>query len=237
MEADFYQKARQWYGTIYVSPACDRIKYFFLLILTVLCILQSIDVIKIANQKLKHKDSHILFVNHQETDSYIKINKIHFTKNYTLGLLELVVKKYVLNMETLTYQRNDNGMAAVQDKAIVIKNLSSSNVYKKYMEQSYENEDGDISLSILKLQKTVTIEKVEFLYGNLSIAERFYSLLFDIIPKGARVYFTTETTNKENKKQNVVATVFFSFHLDNEKQANSVIDFKVNDYFTEKINA
>ena len=98
MEADFYQKARQWYGTIYVSPACDRIKYFFLLILTVLCILQSIDVIKIANQKLKHKDSHILFVNHQETDSYIKINKIHFTKNYTLGLLELVVKKYVLNM-------------------------------------------------------------------------------------------------------------------------------------------
>lgn len=239
MKADFYLKARKWYNTIYVNPASERLVYFVLFFISTLCIIQSIAVIKTMHLNKKHKSTYVLVMDHKYKDDYIKVSRIPtFDKNdQFLNFLELIVRKYVINMESLEYGDEKNGTDAIRDKAVIIKNLSGKNVYDDYMSSSYRDYDSDMSFVALKLQKIVSIRKIEFLYKNTNFIEKLYSFFsYNEVPKGAKVYFTIETTSERIKKRNMVAIIHFDFYFNSngENKKISTIDFKVNDYYVEK---
>ena len=187
----------------------------------------------------KYKSTYVLIMDHKYKDDYIKISRIPaFSKNNQfLNFLEVIIRKYVINMESLEYSNEKTGTDAIRDKAVIIKNLSGQNVYDNYMSSSCCEDDSDMSFAALKLQKTVSIRKIEFLYKNTNFIEKLYSFFsYNEVPKGAKVYFTTETTSERSKKQNMVATIHFDFYFNSngEIKKTSTIDFKVNDYYVEK---
>lgn len=175
--------------------------------------------------------------NHSNKDDMIKVTRASEYSHQSLNLLKFIIEKYVLNMETLQYDSTNTSSDAIKNKITIIKNLSRKDVYNNYIKNSYNSENGDISLAILKLKKIATIEKIEFIYDNLNIIEKFYSqLACPTTPKGAKVYFSSETTSEKNKKQYFVATLFFSFYIASQKKVNSTVEFKVNDYSVKMIN-
>ena len=234
MEADFYIKARKWYNSLYVNPASERIVYFILLSISLFSLYQSIEVVKNIVKSKNYKNTYVLLMEHKDEDSYIKVNHLTSSEDQILSLIKLIINKYVVNMESFQYDSDDNVSNVIQNKSLVIKNLSGKDVYEKYMENSYTEEDGDLSLLVLKLKKIATIQKIEFLYEDLNIFEKFYATMSsNLTPNGAKVYFTRETTDERNKKKNLIATMKFNFYIDSSRQANSRIEFKVNDYYVE----
>ncbi len=236
MNNDFYLKARRWYNTVYVNPASERFVYFIIFIISLLCLIQSFLIIDEIYVNNKRRNTYIMLMEHKVSDDYLKVSKIQTSskKSHLISFLELVLKKYVTNMESLVYDENKKGIDVINDKSLIIKNLSGQNVYDNYISSSCCEEGSDISLTILKIQKTITINKIEFLYEDISFLEKIYSSISsNKIPKGAKVYFTTETTNEKSKKQNMIATVHFSFYFNPTEKEKSTIDFKVNDYYTE----
>ena len=237
MDRDFYKDARKWYNTVYVNPASERLMYFAIFVISCACLYQCFGIIKRTKEIKDFKHTYVIFTNNKEKDSFIKVRQISSQKDQVISLLEEIITRYVVNMETLTYKSSQSGIDAIRSKTIKIKNLSGKEVYDKYVENTYKNENGDMSLSILKLQKTSVVKKIEFLYEDINMFEKIYSSLLSVnIPKGAKVYFSTETTDEKQKKENFIATMNFSFYIDPARKAKTVIDFKVNDYYVEKDN-
>ena len=238
METEYFKKARKWYNTLYVEAASERIIYFLLLLLVCCCIKTAFNVISIIEQYKQHQDTYILFTDNHRADEQIKISKMPLSADNTTSLLTFMLSKYVLNMETLNYNtKEQTGMAAIENKITIIKNLSSKHVYQKYLEAAYKDNLGDISLAMLKKKKIATIEKIDFIYENLNIVEKIKSYLSSsLLPQGAKVFFSIETTDETNKKKHFVATISFSYYTKSDKKFGSKIDFKVNDYYTEKVD-
>ena len=235
VEKDYYNKAREWYNSIYVNPASERLVYFVILFLSLICLFKVSFLIKTIYDSKHIKRTYVLIMNHKDNDSYIKINHTSFSGNKFLGFLELIINRYVTNRESLMFDDNKSGTDAIKDKSIIIKNLSNHDVYNNYINNSCCNEDSDMSLGILKIQKIAKVDNIEFLYEKINIFEKIYShIALNRIPKGAKVYFSTETTDEKSKTQHMVATIYFSFSFSKNSEGNEIIDFKVNDYYTEK---
>lgn len=220
---------------MYVEPASYRVGYFIIFVISVLCLYQALSLIRMISELNAQKKTYVFFLDNKTKDDYVVVNKISSTGNKVFGLLEKMIEKYVINMESLVYSDDDGGMRAINDKSIIIKNLSSKNVYDDYMANSGNGDNSDVFLAVLKIKKTATIDKIEFVYGDLNILQKFNSMFFtEKQPKSAKVYFTTETTQKQNKKHHFVATMYFDFSFNsNYGDKKSNIDFKVNDYYVE----
>ena len=238
MEEEYFTKARKWYNTLYVEVASERIIYCTLLLLVCFCLKTTFDVIGVIEKYKQHQDTYILFTDNHREDERIKISKMPLSKDNTTSILTFMLSKYVLNMETLDYDaKKQTGASAIENKIKIIKNLSSEHVYQKYLESAYKDDIGDISLAMLKKKKIATIEKIDFIYENLNIVEKIQSYISaSLLPQGAKVFFSIETTDEKNKKQHFVATISFSYYAKNDKQFGSKIEFKVNDYYTEKVD-
>ena len=239
MKADFYLRARRWYNTIYVSPASERFIYSIIFIISLSCLMQAFLIINNIRINNKQKNTYVVIMDHKNKDDYIKVSRITSTsKNHLLSFLNVILRKYVINMESLIYDENKKGMDAIRDKSLIIKNLSGQNVYNNYISSSCCEEGSDISLAILNIKKTVTVNKIKFIYEDVNVFEKIYSSISsNKIPKGAKIYFTTETTDEKSKKQHMVATVHFSFYFNLEEKEKAVIDFKVNDYYVDIDNS
>ena len=234
MEEKFYKEAKKWYNTLYVNPASERLIYFLLCVISIFCLYQALQTIKIIKNYKNYKNTYVLLMNHKNNDMNIIINKMPPSNDQNLSLLKLYIEKYVNNYENLIYEIDSSGIDAINRKSIIIKNLSGKDVYDKYISNLYDS-NGDMTLAVLHQKKTISIKKIDFIYDNLNILEKFYSkILSTSTPKGAKVYFSAETTGKKNKKQDFVANISFNFHIDPERKSNTVIDFKVNDYYLEK---
>lgn len=222
---------------MYVDCASERIIYFLLLVLTIFSLYYSYNLISEVKQKRDKVDTYVLLMEHKDPDSIVQVQQLPDAKNQTISLMELLITKYVQNYESLQYDKDKmNYTDVLQDKAVVIKNLSSKNVYDDYMKNAYNAEYGDFSLALLKQQKTINIEKIEFIYENTNIVEKIYKSITSVnTPHIAKVYFSTETTSENSLKERYVATIHFNFYLDVEKKANSKIEFNVNNYYKEKI--
>ena len=220
---------------MYVEPASERISYFIIFVISILCLYQSFSLIQMISELNAQKKTYVFFVDNKTKDDHVVVNKIYSKGNKVFGLLEKMIEKYVINMESLVYSDDDGGMQAINDKSIIIKNLSSKNVYDNYMANSGHGDDSDVFLAVLKIKKTAIIDKIDFVYGDLNILQKLNSMFFtEKQPKSAKIYFTTETTQKQNKKHHFVATMYFDFSFNNnysDKKSN--IDFKVNDYYVE----
>ena len=237
MDAEYYSNARKWYNTMYVDCASERIVYFVLLIVSLISVFFAYDLIDIISKQKAKVETYVLLMEHKDADSIVQAYQLPEAQDSTLSLLEFVVRKYITNYEQLKYDSNEiSGTDALQEKTIIIRNLSGNDVYNNYMTSAYASEDSDMSLALLKQQRVVNIEKVEFLYDNLNILEKVYnSLSSNITPHNAKVYFSTETTSENSIKKNYVANIGFSFYIDKEKKANSKVEFKVNSYYKELI--
>jgi len=234
VDSEFYKKARSWYNTIYVNPANERIVYFVIFVISFFCLYQAFGVMNMIKANKNKRNTYILLMEHKDPDSFIKVSQFAPNKDQVISLLEVILIKYVLNMETLKYSNDETGMDAITKKSLIIKNLSGKEVYDNYIANTYKD-DGDMTLSILKLQKTAKIRGIRFIYEDTNFIEKIYSnILSTNIPNAAKVYFTTETTDEKQKKQNFVATINFNFYIDSDRKANSAIEFKVNDYYVEK---
>ena len=237
MEEKFYKEAKKWYNTLYVNPASERLIYFVICLISIFCLYQAYQTIKIIKNYKSYKNTYVLLMNHKNKDMHIVINKMPPSSDQNLSLLKIYIEKYVYNYENLIYEIDNSGIDAINDKSVIIKNLSGKDVYDKYISNLY-NENGDMTLAVLHQKKMISIKKIDFIYDNLNILEKFHSkILSTVTPRGAKVYFTSETTGEKNKKQNFVATMSFNFHIDTERKYNTTIDFKVNDYYIEKYNA
>lgn len=236
MDEEYYRKARKWYNEIYVKCASERIKYFLIIVLAVICFCNAYSIIDIVNQQKQQQHTYIIFTNTKKDGEEIKITKLSKKDNNKLLLLELMIRKYIINMESLLYDtKTQNGSQAIQKKIKIIKNLSDNNVYEDYINNSYKDDHSDLSLTILKQQKIAKIDKIEYIYNNLNIFDKVYKLVSNnYIPNGARVYFSTETTAENSKKHNHIATILFTFNISNKK-ANQKIDFNVNNYYVENV--
>jgi len=120
-------------------------------------------------------------------------------------------------------------------KASIVKNLSTTDVFDKYMHDASTDADGDFSLSLLKLQRETKIEKIEFIYDKLNIYEKIYaSISGSKAPIGAKVYLTNSVNSNLYPERHLLITMFFSYHIDAKKRANTRVEFKVNDYIKEE---
>ena len=237
MEGDFFKKALRWYNTIYISPACERLTYFLLLAVSLFCLYFSISTISIVRKVKSFKNTYILLVNHKDSESNIRVNKIEGGEDKKIGLLRFALSKYVVNFFSLKHSHDETAMQALKKKMIVIQNLSSIDVYNKYLANNYvqEGDNGDMQLAIFGKNKVAEIEDIEFFYEERDIFSNLYnSIIGDDTPIGAKVYFSTETTDERNKKQNFVATILFTFFSRKDANGDSNIEFKVNDIQLQK---
>lgn len=237
MEEVYYKKARKWYNDIYVKSASERIRYLIIVIISSLCLYQAYNLISIVQQNKKKINTYIIFTKSKKHHEHTKIKTIDTnTKDITLSLLDILITKYVLNMETLVYDKNtQNATQQVEKKTIIIKNLSNNEVYENYIKNSYNNEDSDLSLTVLKEQKIAKIDKIDYIYDNLNIFDKIYNFLASYQhPIGANVYFTSQTTINNSKKKHYVARMFFTLNTINNKM-NSKIDFNVTNYSVKEI--
>ena len=236
MDAEYYKKARKWYNTVYVDGASDRVVYFVIFLISCFSLYYSYQLISIVKKNKSFKNTFIILLEHKDKESVIVAKQLPPSNDQVLSLIELMLNKYVINLETLQYDSSsETPMEAIEKKTKIIKHLSGNDVYHKYMSSLYSNDNGDMSLAILKLKKTIKIKKIEFIYDNMNIFEKIYSQVLSLsLPRMARVYFEQETTREKDKKQNLVATISYNFYIDSGKKENSLIEFKVNDYYVEK---
>ncbi len=233
----YYKKARKWYNDIYVKSASERISYLIIVIISAICLYQAYNLISIVKQNKKKINTYIIFTKSKKQNEYTKIKTIETnTKDVTLAILDILITKYVLNMETLVYDKNtENATQQIEKKTIVIKNLSNNEVYENYIKNSYNNEDSDLSLIVLKEQKIAKIDKIDYIYDNLNIFDKIYNCLASYCqPIGANVYFTTQTTINNSKKKHYMARIFFTLNKINNK-INSKIDFNITHYSVKEI--
>lgn len=237
MDAEYYSNARKWYNTMYVDCASERIVYFLLLVLTTICVWYSYNLIDIITQRKAKVETYVLLMDHKDPESMVQVQQLPDADNQDLSLLELLIQRYVINYESLNYnEKETSGTDALQEKAIIVRNLSGKDVYDNYMKNAYSGDDSDMSLALLKQQKIATIDKIEFIYDEMNIVEKIYnSISGSVIPHSAKVYFSTETTSENSTIKKYVATMNFNFFVDPEKKVNSKIEFKVNDYYKELI--
>ena len=232
MDISFYKTARKWYNAIYVNPVNERLYYFLIVVISLICLYFSVLLCKGFFEIKDMKNTYVIFTKHNTKDTSINVTKLHSNKNSYISLLKKIIEKYVINMESLMYSGNMTGMDAIHKKSVIIKNLSSKNVYDNYMGNSTVD-GGDVSLAVLKIQKTATIDDIELIYEDVDVFKKFYSkFFFEKKPKGAMVHFTSETTEKGNKKKHYVAVMYFDYLFDIKfGSSESSIDFKVNDYY------
>ncbi len=238
MDASYYDNARKWYNAIYVKVASERVIYFVILLISIICFYYTIRIaVSIYDDNIR-RNTYIAMTNHRKKDNVTMVSRVpNYFGNKSLNLLRLMIEKYVENIETLQYSSDETGSSAIKNKMIVIKNLSGKEVYDNYVNSSYSSEYGDTSLAILKLRKIATVERIDFIYDDLNVVEKIYSKFSrQVIPRGAKVYFSSEITNETSKKKNFVATLFFKFRTESQRKVNSTIEFKVTDYSVEEIS-
>ncbi|GEM_PF-5405648 len=237
MEGDFFKKALRWYNTIYVSPACERLMYFLLLVVSLFCLYFSVSTIGIVRKAKNYKNTYILLVNHKDNESSIKVSKLVGQEDKKIGILRFMLSKYVVNFFSLTHNSEENAMQSLKKKMSLIQNLSGLEVYNRYLANDYvpEGDTGDVQLAIYGTKKVATIKNIEFFYETRDIFSKFYnSIIGDETPIGANVSFSTETTDEHNKKQDFVATILFTFFIRKDQNGDSNIEFKVNDIQLQK---
>ena len=237
MESDFFKKALKWYNTVYISPASERLMYFLLLAISLFCLYFSVSTIGIVRKVKSFKNTYILLVNHKDNESNIRVNKIEGGEDKKIGLLRFAISKYVVNFFSLTHTHEESAMQALKKKMILIQNLSSVEVYNKYLANNYvpEGDSGDVQLAIFGKSKVATIDAVDFFYEERDIFSNFYnSIIGDDTPIGAKIHFSTETTDERNKKQSFVATILFTYFSRKDANGDSNIEFKVNDIQLQK---
>ena len=239
MDNEYYQNARKWYNTIYVNGASERVIYFVLLSISVLCLWYSFSVIEMIKKQKEKVNTYVIFVNKKNKNRTTKVSTLNSATNSSMGILDLLVRKYVINMESLTYGNglNNDSSNIMQRKTTIIKNLSSNNVYNYYLKNINKAEDSDLSLLTLKRQKIVNINRIEYIYEDQNIITELYNFISSSRrPIGANVFFTTETTDGLSVKKAYKATMLFTFFEDPEKTAGKRINFLVNDYYKEAIS-
>ena len=237
MNDAYYDNARKWYNTMYVDCASERFSYLLILVLACLCFWRTfiiIDSVKASKAAVEH---YVIFVDHKDKkNTYIKVTPMQDTKDQSLGVLRLMIERYVMNHESFKYEaKKQQPMDAMRLKASIVKNLSTTDVFDKYMHDASTDEDGDLSLSLLKLQRETKIEKIEFIYEKLNIYERIYaSISGSKTPIGAKVYVTNSVNSQLYPEKHLIVTMFFNYHIDAKKRANTRVEFKINDYVKEE---
>ena len=221
---------------MYVDCASERFSYLLIFALACLCFWRAfviIDSVKASKAAVEH---YVIFVDHKDKkNTYIKVTPMQDTKDQSLGVLRLMIKRYVMNYESFKYEKKQQPMDAMRLKASIVKNLSTTDVFEKYMHDASTNEDGDLSLSLLKLQRETKIEKIEFIYEKLNIYEKIYaSISGSKTPIGAKVYLTNSVSSKLYPEKHLIITMFFNYHIDAKKRANTRVEFKINDYIKEE---
>lgn len=237
MDEIYYKKARKWYNDVYVKSASERIRYLLIVILSFLCLYQAYNLIDIVKQNKQKINTYIIFTKSKKNNEHTNIKTIDTnTKDATLAILDILITKYVINMESLIYDKNAlNTTQQIEKKSIIIKNLSNNDVYENYIKNSYSSEDSDLSLIILKEQKIAKIYKIDYIYDNLNIFDKIYNLIGSYCrPIGANVYFTSQTTINNSKKKYYVAKIFFTLNKSGNKR-NTKIDFNVTNYSVKEI--
>ena len=180
-------------------------------------------------------EHYIIFIDHKDKkNTYAKVSEMQDVKDQSLGVLRILIDRYVMNHESFKYEKRQQPMDTMRLKASIVKNLSTTDVFDKYMHDASNDNDGDFSLSLLKLQRETKIEKIEFIYDNLNIYEKIYSAISAKMPIGAKVYLTNSVNSKLYPEKHLVITMFFSYHIDAKKRANTRVEFKVNDYIKEE---
>ena len=234
MNDAYYDNARKWYNTMFVDCASERFSYLLILVLAGVCFWRAfiiIDSVKASKAAVEH---YVIFVDHKDKkNTYIKVTPMQ-EKDQSLGVLRILIERYVMNHESFKYEKKQQPMDKMKLKASVVKNLSTTDVFDKYMHDASTDDDGDFSLSLLKLQRDTKIEKIEFIYDKLNIYEKIYaSISGSKVPVGAKVYLTNSVNSKLYPEKHLVITMFFNYHIDAKKRANTRVEFKVNDYVKE----
>ena len=221
---------------MFVDCASERFSYLLILVLAGLCFWRAyviIDSVKASKAAVEH---YIIFIDHKDKkNTYVKVSEMQ-DKDQSLGVLRILIERYVMNHERFKYEaKKQQPMDAMRLKASIVKNLSTTDVFDKYMHDASTDEDGDLSLSLLKLQRETKIENIEFIYEKLNIYEKLYaSISGSKIPIGAKVYITNSVNSKLYPEKHLVITMFFNYHIDAKKRANTRVEFKITDYTKEE---
>ena len=235
MNDAYYDNARKWYNTMFVDCASERFSYLLVLVLSGICFWRAyviIDSVKASKAAVEH---YIIFVDHKDKkNTYVKVSEMQ-EKDQSLGVLRILIERYVMNHESFKYEKRQQPMDKMRLKASIVKNLSTTDVFDKYMHDASTDADGDFSLSLLKLQRETKIEKIEFIYDKLNIYEKIYaSISGSKAPIGAKIYLTNSVNSNLYPERHLLITMFFSYHIDAKKRANTRVEFKVNDYIKEE---
>lgn len=238
MEEEYYKDARKWYNSLYVDCACERITYFIIFISSLFCLYKAYSLVDVIKKNKSYKNTYILETSSKNKDEVINIRQLKSSKNSNEVLLEEMIKKYIINMESLQYDGKEiTGIDAIRRKSIIVKNLSNQDVYNDYISKAYTGENSDISIAILKQQRIVKIENIEFIYEEKTIFGKISDAINNsAIPIGAKIEFSTETTSGKNKKKKFIATMFFNFFINLNKKKHQRIEFNVNSYIVEGKN-
>lgn len=239
MDNEYYQNARKWYNTIYVNGASERVVYFVLLSVSVLCLWYSFSVMEMIKKQKEKVNTYVIFVNKKNKNRTTKVSTLNSATNSSMGILDILVRNYIINMESLKYGNSltNDGANVMQKKITIIKNLSSNNVYNYYLKNINKAEDSDLSLFTLKRQKMVNIDRIEYIYEKQNIITELYDFISTSRrPIGANVFFSTEITDGLSVKKTYKATMLFTFFEDPERTAGKRINFLVNDYYKEAVS-
>lgn len=230
MDKDYYNNAMDWYNAVYVKVLTDRIFFFFIACLILVCVVKVYLLFGIFYSTRDTVKYYITYTNHKDGDM-LTLRSLEKYQDISNSLCKFAITKYVENMESIVSKKNNRSVLFfLKKKANVIKNTSSQSVYQKYV-YSVHQEDGDLSLYITGKQKIVNVISVDFVTTNEKLTDKVYAFTNIKKTNMANVVFTVKTVSNEDEKiQKYIAKIVFLF--DNRKifEPNQVIDFKVVDY-------
>ena len=125
-------------------------------------------------------------------------------------------------------------MKAIAIKNNIIKTLSSQSVFQEYYINANNGTLGsDLSLVLNNIQRTIDIKKIEFKYEYSSKFDEFYSkFTSSAVPRHAKIYFATNSTDNNYNNKEYVATISYSFFINRNLNSRSakMLEFNVTGY-------
>lgn len=233
----YFQKAKKWYNTLHVNPAPERFLYSLLFFLFIINSLLSYKIFKYEKKNHIIKQSFVLKTISHPLDYNIKISKLNNEKNPIHDIIKFLIGQYIINRESLNYD-NLEGMSILTNKANLVKNTSSNNIYQDYLKELYSKDpNSDLSFVINGEKKFIEIKSIEFIYEEekLLLQKIYYSLFTSKMPNKAKIIFAFDTTeNDENIDKYYEVYISYSFFLNEivskNLDSNKAIEFQINGY-------
>ncbi|QED23733.1 hypothetical protein [Candidatus Deianiraea vastatrix] len=189
---NYFSDGMKWYKDVYLSSTISRNLYLIVTILLGIAFFCSCALINKLNS-MKPKARIVTQIEQKDDVSDISISKIDKYYHPTLGIAKILIKQYISSREEYKYD-GLYSIGSIQDQVKIVEEMSSRDIFMQFS-KTVRDEGGIMYLYENRINKTITIESVEYESGKNFIDNLMYTIMPGKIPSRAKVIYTEELSS------------------------------------------